>query len=801
MRKTTTRIVALLTAFAIGAPTVTLAKAKKASPAAALAAPATAVAASPQPDRSVLPIAPESNQSVVGLRSKDSKGVFPRPVTAPEGAPNVVLVLLDDVGFGASSSFGGLIETPNIQKLADNGLRYNRFHTTAVCSPTRAALITGRNHHTAHTGVVMEMATGYDGYNSLVGKDMATIGAMLTLNGYNTAWFGKNHNVADWESTQAGPFDRWPTGLGFEKFYGFIGGVANNWRPALFDGTTPIEPHVGKPDYNLDYDLADQAISWIRMQKTIAPEKPFLAYIAPGAIHAPQHAKPEWIAKYKGKFDMGWDQMREEIFARQKQLGVIPADAKLTPRPKQLPSWDSMSERQKKVMAHMMEVAAGQLSQVDYNFGRVMKSIDELGQTNNTLVIFIIGDNGGSGEGTVQGVFNDMNIVSQSTETLDYLEQNMNDMGSWKSSNLYGVPWAWATNTPFQWTKQVASHFGGTRNGMVISWPNGIKAKGEIRSQFTHVIDIVPTILDAAKLPQPTMVSGVTQHPIEGLSLAYTFDNANAESRRKTQYFEIFGNSGIYHDGWFAGTTPFRLPWSGVGTDVDVLTTQWELYNIDKDFSQADDLAAQMPEKLREMQVRFYAEAGKYRVLPIQTSAAERFGEGIRPSLTGDRKSFTYTAGLKRIPEGTAPPIKNRSWSITSDVTLKGNESGVIATQGGLLAGWAFYVEQGKPVFSYSFTNGERWRFVAKDALPAGKHKLAMDFSYDGGGMGKGGAVSITANNKVVAQGHVGRTVPFRFSTEETLDIGEDTGTPVDLSYDVPFKFTGELGKVVIDLK
>ena len=612
----------------------------------------------PQVDRTVLPIAPGPSQAVVGLRSKESKGVFPRAVTAPAGAPNVVLVMLDDVGFGASSTFGGLISTPNIQKLADNGLRYNRFHTTAVCSPTRAALITGRNHHTAHTGVVMEMATGYDGYNSLLGKDMATLGDLLKLNGYNTAWFGKNHNVADWESTQAGPFDRWPTGMGFEKFYGFLGGVANNWRPALYDGTTPIEPYVGKPDYNLDFDLADQAIKWITMQKTVAPDKPFLAYIAPGAIHAPQHATPEWIAKYKGKFDMGWDKMREEIFARQKQLGVIPADAKLTPRPNELPSWDSMSPRQKKVMAHMMEVAAGQLSQVDYNFGRVMKAIDDLGQTDNTLVIFIIGDNGGSGEGTVQGVFNDMNIVSQSTETLDYLEKNMDDMGGWKSSNLYGVPWAWATNTPFQWTKQVASHFGGTRNGLVMSWPKGIKARGEIRSQFHHVIDIVPTILDAAKLPQPTMVYGVTQHPIEGTSMVYTWDNAKAADRVKTQYFEIFGNSGIYHDGWFAGTRPFRLPWSGVGTDVDVLTTEWELYNIDKDFSQAENLAAKMPDKLREMQVRFYAEAAKHNALPIQTSAAERFGEGIRPSLVGDRTSFTYTPGLTRIPEGAAPPSR-----------------------------------------------------------------------------------------------------------------------------------------------
>ena len=752
-------------------------------------------------NRTVLPIPPENFQGIVGLNSKESVPFFPPPVTAPEGAPNVFLILMDDVGFGASSTFGGLIDTPNIQRLADNGLMYNRFHTTAVCSPTRAALITGRNHHAAHTGVVMEMATGYDGYNSLMGKDMATIGAMLTLNGYNSAWFGKNHNVPDWQSTQAGPFDLWPTGLGFERFYGFLGGVANNWRPALYDGTTPIEPYIGNPDYNIDYDIADKAIDWITMQHTVAPDKPFFAYIATGAIHAPQHARPEWIAKYDGKFDMGWDKMREEIFARQKELGVIPADTKLTPRPEELPSWDSMNDRQKAVMTHLMEVAAAQLSQADYIIGRVLDAIDALGETDNTLVIFIIGDNGGSGEGTLQGVFNDMNVVSQSTETLEYLEANIADAGSWKSSNLYGVPWAWATNTPFQWTKQVASHFGGTRNGMVISWPAGIAARGEIRSQFSHVIDIVPTILEAAKLPQPVSVNGVDQTPIQGISLVYTFDDAKAESRRKTQYFEIFGNSGIYHDGWFAGTRPFRLPWSGGGADVDVLTTEWELYNIDEDFSQSNNLAAEMPEKLREMQVRFYAEAAKNNVLPIQTSAAERFGEGIRPSLLGDRTSFTYTARVKRIPEGTAPPIKSRSWSLTADVTLTEGDSGVIATQGGLLAGWALYLDSGKPVFSYSFTNGERWRIAAKDPLPAGAHKLVMTFTYDGGGMGKGGAVTLAANDAVIAEGRVEQTVPFRFSVEETLDIGQDTGLPVDLSYDIPAVFTGELGKVVFDLK
>ncbi|MCA3449011.1 MAG: arylsulfatase [Rhodobacter sp.] len=762
--------------------------------------PASAEPADPL-NRTVLPIATPPFQGTIGLNSKDSEPFFPPAVTAPEGAPNVLLVMLDDVGFGATSAFGGIIETPRLDALAAEGLRYNRFHTTAVCSPTRAALITGRNHHMAHTGVVMEMATGYDGYNSLLGKDMATIGEILKDNGYNTAWFGKNHNVSDWESTQAGPFDRWPTGLGFEKFYGFIGGVANNWRPALFDGTTPIEPAVGNPDYNLDYDLADQAIAWITMQQTVAPDKPFFAYIAPGAIHAPQHAKPEWIARYKGKFDMGWDEMREQIFARQKEMGIIPADAELTPRPEELPGWESMDARQKKVMARMMEVAAGQLSQADYNFGRVMDAIDALGEAGNTLVIFVIGDNGGSGEGTLQGVFNDMNIVSQSTETLDYLEANMNDMGSWKSSNLYGVPWAWATNTPFKWTKQVASHFGGTRNGLIVSWPERIKAHGEIRTQFTHVIDIVPTILEAAYLPEPVSVNGVDQSPIQGISMVYSFDDAAAESRRKTQYFEIFGNSGIYHDGWFAGTRPFRLPWSGVGTDVDVLTTEWELYNISQDFSQAHNLAAEMPEKLREMQVRFYAEAAKNNVLPIQTSAAERFGEGIRPSLVGDRTSFTYTAGLKRIPEGAAPPIKNRTWSLTADVTLTGGDSGVIATEGGILAGWALYFDAGKPVFSYSFTNGERWRIAAEEPLPAGTHKIVMTFTYDGNGVGKGGDVTLAAGDRAVAEGRVERTVPFRFSTEETFDVGQDTGTPVDLTYDVPAVFSGELGKVVIDLK
>lgn len=756
---------------------------------------------SPPLDRTVLPIPVEPFQGIMAINSKNSKPAWPTPVTAPTGAPNVVLVLMDDVGFGATSPFGGPIPTPTIQKLADNGLRFNRFHTTALCSPTRAALITGRNHHSSHTGAVTEMATGYPGYDTLLGKDMAGIGAILTMNGFNTAWFGKNHNVADWESSQAGPFDRWPTGLGFEKFYGFIGGVANNWRPALYDGTTPIEPYLGKPDYNLDFDLADQAINWIKMQKTMAPDKPFFVYYATAAGHAPQQATPEWIAKFKGQFDQGWDKMREQTFARQIKMGIIPANAKLTPRPKELPSWDSRSAKEKKILAAEMELAAAHVAQADYNLGRVMKGIDEMGLTDNTLVIFIIGDNGGSGEGTLQGTFNDLNIVNQSAESIDYLEQRLPDFGTWKSSNLYAVPWAWAMNTPFQWTKQVASHFGGTRNGMVITWPDGIKARGEIRTQFSHVIDIVPTILEALEIPQPTMVNGTAQRPMEGISLVYTFNNADAPDRKQTQYFEIFGNSGIYHAGWFASTTPFRLPWSGVGTDVDVQTTKWELYNIDADFSQANDLALQNPEKLNEMKALFFSEAAKYNALPIQTSAAERFGEGIRPSLTGDRKSFSYAAGMKRIPEGASPNIKNRNWSLTTNVTTNGSDSGVIATQGGLFGGWAVYFEKGKPVFSYTFASGESYRGVAANPLSAGTHQLVMNFTYDGGGMGKSGTARILIDGKEVVNVRVLKTSPFRFSTEETLDFGVDTGTPVDLTYDVPFEFTGKLGEIVIDLK
>jgi len=774
------------------------APAATAPPAAARVAPAPALAL----DRTVLPMPTGPFRGTIGLRANESTPAYPPAATAPEGAPNVLLILLDDVGFGATTPFGGPINTPTLQKLADTGLRYNRFHTTAVCSPTRAALISGRNHHSAHTGAVMEMATGFPGYDSLIDRDTATIGETLRLNGYNTGWFGKNHNVPDWESSQAGPFDRWPTGLGFEKFYGFLGGEANNWRPALYDGTTPIEPYLGKPDYHLEYDLADQMIQWIQMQKAVAPQKPFLAYYSAAAMHAPQHPKPEWSAKYRGQFDRGWDRMREESFERQKRMGVIPADAKLTPRPAEIPAWDSGTAQEKQLWARMMEIAAGHLEQCDYNIGRVVQAIEDLGQLENTLVIYIVGDNGASGEGTLRGAFNDIAILSSVQESLEYLLQRQEDMGTWKSSNLYPVPWAWAMNTPFQWTKQVASHFGGTRVGMVMSWPKRIKAHGEVRTQFHHVIDIVPTILEAAGLPEPISVNGVNQRPIEGISMAYTFDEPRAADRRKTQYFEIFGNAGVYHEGWTAVTTPQRLPWVSIGTNTDILNSPWELYNVDRDFSQADNLASQMPEKLREMQVRFYAEAARYNVLPIDTSAVERFSGENRPSLTAGRTSFTFFAGMKRIPEGAAPNVKNRSWTLSTTVTVPASgATGVIATQGGLFGGWALYFDQGKPVFSYTFADGSNWRIASANAVPAGQHALVMDFAYDGGGIGKGGTATVRVGGTVFASGRVEKTTPRRFSTEETLDFGEDTGTPVDLSYDVPFRFTGALGRITIELK
>jgi arylsulfatase A-like enzyme len=754
--------------------------------------------------QSVLPQAAQPFKGKIELRAQDSKVDFPHSPSAPAGAPNVLLVLLDDVGFGAASTFGGPVNTPTLENLAQHGLRYNEFHTTAMCSPTRAALLSGRNHHSVHTGQIMEMATGYPGYDSMVGRDTAGIAEILRQNGWNTAWFGKDHNVPDWETSQAGPFDRWPTGLGFEKFYGFIGGDMNQWRPILFDNTTPIEPYVGKPAYNLDYDLADQAIQYIHTQHAMAPNKPSLVYYAPGATHAPHHPRKEWVEKYTGKFDQGWDVLREQTLARQKRLGIVPQDTDLTARSPGIPAWNTLSADDKKLYARMMEIYAGYLEQTDYNVGRVVKAIDDMGIGDNTLVIYIVGDNGASAEGGPGGSTNLEGAMNGVVPTTAQMLPMMDDLGTWKTYNHFPVGWAHALDTPFQWTKQIASHFGGTRNGMVISWPAHIKEQGEIRSQWHHVIDILPTVLDVSHVPQPVEVNGVKQRPIEGVSMAYTFDQPSAPSTRRTQYFELFGNRAIYHDGWIAATTPIAPPWATEVPKVDVIDGyKWELYDVDKDFSEAHDLAARDPGKLKQMQKLFCSEARKYNVLPLDNDRVMRLNPSNRPSLTEGRSSYTYYAGMKRIPEGVAPDIKNKSWSITAKVNVpQGGAEGMIVTLGGLFDGWALYLDKGKPDFHYNFANAAHYNIEGADSLTPGAHTIVFEFKYDGGGIGKGGTGTLTVDGKQVAQGRIEHTVAVRYTMSvETMDIGEDTGTPVNLSYDVPFKFTGGIDTVTIDLK
>jgi arylsulfatase len=750
----------------------------------------------------VLPPAPAPFRGAINLRAMESTPDFPRPVQAPKGAPNVLLVLLDDVGFGAASTFGGPCQTPTLQKLADTGLRYNRFHTTALCSPTRAALITGRNHHSVHTGAITEAATGFPGYDSVMRRDTATVAEVLKQNGWNTAWFGKMHNVPDWQTSQAGPFDLWPTGLGFEHFYGFLGGDTNQWRPAAVEGTRPIEPYLGDPDYNFDYDIADQAIRWIRMQKAVAQDRPFFCYYAPGATHAPHHPKKEWVEKYRGKFDAGWDAVREQTLARQKALGVVPPDTKLVPLAPGIPKWDTLSAEQKRVYARMMEVYAGFLEQTDHNVGRVLAAVEELGQADNTVVIYIVGDNGASAEGSAQGLLNEMTFFNGVKEDLAEVLRRVDEIGGVTTYNHYPIGWAHAMCTPFQWTKQVASHYGGTRNGMVVSWPKGIPARGELRGQWHHVIDVVPTIYEACGVAPPNTVNGVAQRPIEGVSMAYTFADATAKGRRPTQYFEMLGNRAIYHEGWVACTTPAGAPWDPNAPEADVLSGyRWELYDTDRDFSQAEDLAAAQPEKLKELQLRFYTEAAKYQVLPLDNSKTSRLDPAIRPSLTRGRKSFTFREGQVRIPEGASPDVKNKSWSLTAELTARGGDDGVVVTQGGRSSGWALYLKDGRPAFHSNFCDVAHYEVTAPDALAPGPHTVRMDFAYDGGGIGRGGTVTLSVDGRAVAKGRVERTVPIRISIDEGLDVGADTGTTVVASYEVPARFTGGIGRVTIDLE
>jgi arylsulfatase len=681
------------------------------------------------------------------------------------------------------------------------------FHTTALCSPTRAALITGRNHHTNASGVITEFATGYPGYNSLVPKSSGSVGEVLKLNGYSTSWFGKMHNVPDWMSSQAGPFDLWPSGLGFEYFYGFIGGDSDQWHPALYENTRPIEPYLGKADYILDHDLADKAIGWMRTEHALAPTKPWFLYYATGTARAPHHAPKEWIAKYKGKFDQGWDKVREETLARQIKLGIVPPNTKLTTRPEQLAAWDTLSADQKRLFAHMMEVYAGALSYADNQIGRLLDAVEEAGQLDNTLIIYEMGDNGASAEGTLQGTTNEVATAANGvTESIPYLLSVMDQLGGPTTYNHYPVGWAHAMDTPMQWTKQVASHFGGTRNGLAIAWPARIKTGGGIRSQFAHVIDIVPTIYEAVGIAPPTVMDGVEQKPLEGTSLVYTFDSATAPTRHTTQYFELVGNRGIYKDGWMASTTPLRLPWVTIGAEPSPDDFKWELYNVNNDFSQADNLADKNPEKLKELLAVFDTEAKKYNVYPLDSSFASRADPAIRPSLTRGRNEFTYYPGMIRIPEGSAPNFKNKSWAVAAEVTIPpGGASGVLATIGGRYGGWALLVQNSKPQFVYALSNqpDHKYRVASDQVLSPGNHVVRVSFAYEGGGIGKGGTGTLFVDSKQVAQGPIARSVGVRFSLDETFDVGEDTGTPVveDYASKMPFAFTGALKRVVVVLE
>jgi arylsulfatase A-like enzyme len=755
----------------------------------------------------VLPKPEPPFQGRIGRTRSESTPDFPKMVEAPAGAPNVLLILTDDVGFGATSTFGGPIQTPTFQRLADSGLRYNAYHTTALCSPTRAALITGRNHHSVASGVITEFASGFPGYNSLVPTSAGSVASVLKDSGYNTSWFGKMHNVPDWMSSQAGPFDLWPTGLGFEYFYGFIGGDCDQWHPALYENTKPIEPYLGDPTYILDRDLANKAIDWMRMQHALAPNKPWLLYYATGTAHAPHHAPKDWIAKYKGQFDQGWDKVREETLARQIKLGIVPPNTQLTKRPEQIPAWDSLSADQKRLYARMMEVYAGALSHADYNIGRLLDAVEQSGQLDNTLVVFMMGDNGASPEGSLQGTTNEVATAGNAvTESLPFLLSMIDELGGPLTYGHYPVGWAHAMDSPMQWTKQIASHFGGTRNGMVISWPARIKDKGGLRSQFCHVIDIVPTIYETAKITSPDVLNGVKQKPLDGTSLVYTFDNATAPTPHGTQYFEMLGNRAIYKDGWMASTTPLRLPWVTLGAEPNPDDFKWELYNISEDFSQSNDLAAKNPDKLKELQDAFDVEAKKYNVYPLDSSFASRVDPSIRPSLTRGRSEFVYYPGMIRIPEGSAPDFKNKSWTIAAEVAIpQGGANGVLATIGGRFGGWALLVMDGKPLFAYALSNqpDHKFRVASDQRLPAGNHIVRVKFDYDGSGIGKGATATLLVDEKQVAQGRIPQTISARFSFDETFDVGQDTGTPVLEEYvdKMPFRFTGTLTRFVAVLE
>ena len=828
-----------------------------------------------------LPPPPPKFGGVIKETAKDSTPWWPPRVVPPKGAPNVLLIMTDDQGYGVPGTFGGVIPTPNLDRVANAGLRYIQFHSTALCSPTRAALITGRNHHSVGFGVIGELSTGYPGYDSVIGPESATVAEILKENGYATSWFGKDHNTPGFTySTTAGPFDQWPIGMGFQYFYGFLGGETDQWTPYLFRNTTAVYPWIGHPGYNLTTDLADDAIKYLRDLNAAAPDKPFFLYYVPGGSHSPHQPTQEWIDKYHGKFDMGWEKLREQIFENQKRLGVIPPNTMLTPWPDgqaeyggaKLPKWDSLSEAEKKMCAREAEVFAAYTAYTDYEIGRVIDEVQKMGKLDNTLIIYIDGDNGTSAEGTVYGTFNQYtayNGIINEPEVKPVLALNDLHYENWGSAKTYphmSVAWAWAFDTPFKWTKQVASHFGGTRQGLAISWPGHIKDEGGIRTQFHHVIDIVPTILEAAGIQAPDEVKGIKQKPIEGVSMLYTFDSAkaNAPSKRDTQYFEMVGNRAIYHDGWVAATTPPSPSWEmGTGKQTALDDYHWELYHIAEDYSEYNDLATKMPDKLKEMQALFLKEAGKYQVFPLDNSGFVR-ALTARPSAVAGKTVFTYTGENPNIPMGNAPNILGRDYTITAEVTIpSGGAEGMIATLGGRFGGYGlmlspgaswffssqpvkyiglgllvlgllllfigiagrwrkrlgyavlavaalglvlsfatdvFHIGRGRPVFVYNFLDLERFRWEALSSLGEGKHTIVFDFKYDGPGLAKGGTGVLSVDGKEVARKTIEHTIPFLMPADESFDIGLDTRTPVDFTYDCPFHFTGAIDKLTYNL-
>jgi arylsulfatase A-like enzyme len=770
------------------------------------ATPAAAQAVAPQrvvlpTDRMVLPI-PEPTYP--HSTTFDARNATPPPrfeVKAPTTAPNVLIVLIDDMGFGQSSAFGGPIQMPTVERLASGGLRYNHFHTTALCSPTRAALLSGRNHHMNNMGSITETATAFPGQTGQRPNSVAPLAEMLRLNGYSTAAFGKSHETAAWEVSPSGPTDRWPTRSGFDKFYGFIGGETNQWAPLLYEGLNQVELPKD-PNYHFMTDMTNQAIRWVQSQKSLTPDRPFFIYFAPGATHAPHHVPKSWIAKYKGKFDQGWDALREQTLARQKRLGVVPPETKLAPKPAAIKDWAALSADEKKLFARQMEVFAGFGEYTDTEVGRLINAIGDTGQLDNTLIFYIVGDNGASAEGGMSGVFNEYTYFNQVHETVQDILKHYDELGGPTTYPHYAAGWAVAGDTPFTWTKQIASSYGGTRNGMVVHWPKGIKAKGELRSQWHHVIDVAPTILESAGLPEPKSVNGTVQTPIEGVSLAYTFADAKAPNRHTTQYFEIFGNRAIYHDGWLAGTV-HRAAWEFKvrrPLEEDI----WELYDTQSDFSLSNDLAAKNPEKLKEMQALFLKEAVKYSVLPLDDRLTERFVAALvgRPDLMAERTSLTVYDGMTGMTENVFLNLKNHSHVITAEVEIpKSGAKGVLLTQGGRFGGWSLYLKDGKPTYTYNWLGLQRYTVAATQALPPGKATIRFEFAYDGGGLGKGGKGTLFVNGKQVATGRIERTQCCVFSADEGADVGIDEGTPVTEVYKVPFKFTGKIAGVTVELK